>query len=70
MDCAVDFHLNSSVSCGSPLLVHRHFGGSWKDDHYVFVLYKYGSFRDVMMVSKKQERLGLKHGYDLVASSR
>ena len=34
MDCAVNFHLNSSVSCGSPLLVHRHFGGSWKNDHF------------------------------------
>ena len=34
MDCAVNFHLNSSIRCGSPLLVHRHFGGSWKDDNF------------------------------------
>ena len=38
MDCAVNFHLNSSISCGSPLLVHRHFGGSWKDHFHVCIV--------------------------------
>ena len=59
MNCAVNFDLDCSIWCRSPLLVHCYFGGGWKDDYLMFSYNRLRIFINMAMTSWKKTSLAL-----------